>query len=108
MKNIFKKFSNAFSAFGQLEKKFLSLYDSAMQNKNTDNNDGVKGMKNIDSDDVATVYNVGKIKKRQSVGGNNKISARSSNKSAHDTSSINIITNSSKNVKKIFACIYLV
>ncbi len=51
MKNIFKKFSNAFSEFGQLEKKFLSLYDSAMQNKNTDNNDGVKSMKNIDSDE---------------------------------------------------------
>ena len=44
-------------SIGKLEKKFLKLYDSATQNKNTDRNDGVKQMKNIDSESVKSYNN---------------------------------------------------
>ena len=44
IKNIFKRLKNAVSGIDKLEKEFLSLYRTAGQNKNTDNNNGVKNM----------------------------------------------------------------
>ncbi len=56
MKNIFKKFRKAINGMGKLEKKFLKLYDSGKQNKNTGSDAGAKQMYNVDKN-VNESYN---------------------------------------------------
>lgn len=59
IKNIFKRFRSLGSGIGRLERKFLKLYGSAVQNKNTAKNSGVKQMRDIDSveNDDKVVFN---------------------------------------------------